>query len=230
MKPHLRQQWCLGEINAEFVAHLEDVLHLYSQPHDECYPLVCMDERPCQLLADVLMPLPMKPGQSLRQDYEYKRNGTACLLVAVAPALGLRFVWTRQQRTAIDYALFMHFVQSQFPKAIQIRLVQDNLNTHRPASFYKAFEAQEAFALTQKFEWHYTPKKASWLNMCELELAVIAKQCLDRRIGDLDTLDNQVQQLVKERNEKQAKIKWQFTQTKAREKFGRFYKLINSKN
>jgi hypothetical protein len=189
-----------------------------------------MDERPCQLLADVLMPMPMKPGQSLRQDYEYQRKGTACLLVAFAPLLGLRFVWTRQQRTAIDYALFMDFVQSQFPKAIQIRLVQDNLNTHRAASFYKAFEAQKAFALSQRFEWHYTPKKASWLNMCELELAVISKQCLDRRIGDLVVLDTEVQQLVKERNAKKAKVNWQFTNSNAREKFGRFYKLINSKN
>lgn len=230
MKPHLRQQWCLGEINAEFVANLEDVLHLYAQPHDERYPLICMDERPCQLLADVLMPMPMKPGQSLRQDYEYQRKGTACLLVAFAPLLGLRFVWTRQQRTAIDYALFMDFVQSQFPNAIQIRLVQDNLNTHRAASFYKAFEAQKAFALSQRFEWHYTPKKASWLNMCELELAVISKQCLDRRIGDLVVLDTEVQQLVKERNAKKAKVNWQFTNSNAREKFGRFYKLINSKN
>ena len=146
------------------------------------------------------------------------------------PALGMRFVWTRQQRTAIDYALFLEFVSQQFPDAHHIRLVQDNLNTHRAASFYKAFPAEKAFKLAQRFEWHYTPKKASWLNMCELELAVLSKQCLDRRIANITTLDAEVQQLVKERNAKKAKVNWYFTTTNAREKFGRFYHLLNPNN
>lgn len=212
------------------MACLEDVLQLYEQAYDARYPLVCFDERPCQLLAHTAAPLPLQAGHGVRQDYEYVRQGTACLLVAFVPGISQRFVWTREHRTALDYAEFMQYLSQQLPDAVKIRVVQDNLNTHQPASFYKAFAAADAFALAQRFEWHYTPKKASWLNMCEFELAALTKQCLDRRLSDIQTLDAEVQQVVKERNARNAKVNWLFTNSKARTKFARFYKLINSNN
>jgi hypothetical protein len=202
---------------------MENILDLYEQPYDPRYPLICFDERPCQLIEDVLVPLPMEPGKPKRQDYQYKRNGVCTVLIAFEPLTGRRFVQIRQRRTKQDYAEFMQALAAQYPQAIKIRVVQDNLNTHSPGSFYQAFTPEVAFALAQRFEMHYTPNKASWLNMVEIELSLLSKQCLDRRIGDRATLTREVLTWVQDRNDTGATVQWQFTKTDARDKFKKFY-------
>lgn len=209
---------------------MELVLWLYSLDYDEAYPIVCFDERPCQLLNDVISPIPMKPGSCQKQDYHYERQGTCCLLLAVEPKAGWRMVETSEQKTAKDYTRFMQRLAAQYPRAKKIRLVQDNLNTHTAASFYKYLEAKQAFDLAQRFEWYYTPKKASWLNMAEIELSAIARTCLQRRIGSIQFMEKEVSQLVKERNAKKISINWQFGIEAARDKFERFYTEIITRN
>ena len=207
---------------------MEHVLDIYERPYDPRRPVVCFDERPCQLLGDVLMPIPMKPGRVEREDYHYKRNGTCVVLTAVEPLAGRRIVKVTQQKTKKDYAQFMQALSVSYPEAERIVLVQDNLNTHNPSSFYEAFPAAEAFALAQRFEMVYTPKKASWLNMAEIELSALSKQCLDRRIAEMGTLTSQVNSWAKRRNGLRIVIRWNFTKNDAREKFNRFYNTINN--
>ncbi len=207
---------------------MEQVLDLYERPYDPRRPVVCFDERPCQLLDHVLMPIPMKPGRVEREDYHYKRNGTCVVLMAVEPLAGRRMVKVSQQKTKKDYARFMQTLSESYPKAEKIVLVQDNLNTHNPSSFYEAFPAAEAFALAQRFEMVYTPKKASWLNMAEIELSALSKQCLDRRIAEMPILTSQVQSWTKRRNRLKVAIRWNFTKNDAREKLNRFYDTINN--
>jgi hypothetical protein len=207
---------------------MENVLDIYERPYNPDYPQLCFDERPCQLLDDVLQPLPIKNGKEKREDYHYKRNGTAAVLAAVEPLSGKRIIEVRKHRTKKDYAEFMEKISDAYPNAKKIILVQDNLNTHNPSSFYENLPAQEAFDLTQRFEMIYTPKKASWLNMAEIEFSALSKQCLDRRIGSIEILDKEVQAWTKKRNRDQVKIKWQFSKTKARDKFQRFYKDIGT--
>jgi hypothetical protein len=209
---------------------MEDVLHLYNLPLDAKRPLICFDERPVQLLGEVAAPLPMKKGQSARFDYEYEREGTACLLVACEPLTGKRIVETSRQRTKADYCRFMQRVAEMFDKAEKIVLVQDNLNTHNASSFYENLPPADAFALAQRFEMHYTPKKGSWLNMAELELSALSRICLSRRISSIEQLDREVQAIVKERNELRIKVEWQFSISQAREKLGRHYEKVKSKN
>jgi hypothetical protein len=209
---------------------MEDILYLYSLPFDEKRPLLCFDEQPVQLLGEVVLPLPMKKGQPLRYDYEYERAGTASLLVAFEPLTGRRIVETSRQRTKADYSRFMQRVAASYAQAEQIVLVQDNLNTHNASSFYENLEPAAAFSLAQKFEMHYTPKKGSWLNIAELELSALSRICLSRRIGSIEELDRQVQALVKERNELQVKVEWQFSIAQAREKLSRHYEQVKSKN
>lgn len=206
---------------------MEDILHLYELPYDPKRPLICVDERPCQLIEDVLVPLPMEPGKPKRQDYHYKRNGVCTVFMAFEPLAGRRFVQVRKQRTKTDYAEFMQWVAAQYPEADAIVVVQDNLNTHNPGAFYQAFAPEQAFALAQRFEMHYTPTKASWLNMVEIELSVLSKQCLNRRIGDTETLEREALAWTDERNMKQATVHWQFTKSKARDKFAKFYPNIS---
>jgi len=207
---------------------MEQVLDVYEQTCDSLRPVVCFDERPCQLLGDILMPLPMKPERVERQDYHYERKGTAVVLMAVEPLAGRRIVKVTKRKTKKDYAEFMKDLSLHYPDADKIVLVQDNLNTHNPSSFYETFDAQEAFELSQRFEFVYTPKKASWLNMAEIELSAISKQCLDRRIADVKRLANEVYSWVKQRNQKRTMISWQFTKNRAREKFSRFYDNIKN--
>jgi hypothetical protein len=155
-------------MTGDCIWHMEDLLSLYEEPYDPLRPVVCFDERPCQLLGDVIEPLAMTPGEPKRQDQEYKRHGTCCVLLAFEPLTGWRFVQVRNQRTAVDYSQFMKvLLETRYPMVDRIRLVQDNLNTHTPGSFYTPFPPQEAFALGQKFALHYTPVKASWLHMAE---------------------------------------------------------------
>lgn len=207
---------------------MEQVLDIYERPYDPRRPVVCFDERPCQLLGNVLMPIPMKPGRVEREDYHYKRNGTCVALMAVEPLAGRRRVKVTRKKTKKDYARFMQALSASYPKAERIVLVQDNLNTHNPSSFYEAFPAAKAFALAQRFEMVYTPKKASWLNMAEIELSALSKQCLDRRIAEIRTLTSQVNSWTKRRNRLRVAIRWNFTKNDAREKLNRFYNTIKN--
>jgi len=209
---------------------MEDLLHLYHLPLNEKRPVICFDELPVQLLGEVAAPLPMKRGQPTRFDYEYARHGTCSLLVAFEPLTGTRLVETSKQRTKVDYCRFMHRVAASFPQAEKIVLVQDNLNTHNASSFYENLPSEEAFALAQTFEMHYTPKKGSWLNMAELELSALSRICLSRRISSFEELDREIQALVKERNELKVKVEWQFSITQAREKLSRHYEKVKSKD
>jgi transposase len=207
---------------------MEQVLDIYERPYDPRRPVVCFDERPCQLLGDILTPIPMKPGRVERQDYHYKRNGTCVVLMAVEPLAGHRIVKVTNTKTKKDYAEFMKFLASRYPDAEKIVLVQDNLNTHNPSSFYEIFDAPEAFALSERFEMVYTPKKASWLNMAEIELSALSKQCLDRRIDQKRILAKEVMAWSTKRNRFGTKITWHFTKSKAREKLDRVYTTIRN--
>ena len=176
------------QADASFVAAMEDVLDVYQRPHDPARPVVCLDETSKQLLKETRAPIAMRKGQPRRVDYEYERNGTASLFMIFAPLEGRRDAIVTERHTAIDYAhALKHVADEMFPRREKIVLVQDNLNTHKPASLYQAFAPQEARRLTERFEWHYTPKHGSWLDMAESELSVLSSQCLDRRIGDLAT-------------------------------------------
>lgn len=212
---------------------MEQLLDLYEKGYDPEYPVVCFDERPTQLISNVIAPVAMKPGAVKKIDYHYKRNGTCSILSAIEPLTGRRLVEVRKQRKKPDYAEFMKTLERKYPKAKKIILVQDNLNTHNPSSFYETFSAPKAFGLTERFEMVYTPKSASWLNMAEIEFSALSKQCLDRRIGDIKELTNQVLIWSKEREQKKIKIKWQFTKQDARIKLKRHYqkvKLVTANN
>jgi hypothetical protein len=206
---------------------MEDVLEVYHLPHDPDYPVVCVDETLKQLVVETRVPIPTKPGQPARYDYEYERNGTANLFMMFAPLEGWRHVEVTDRHTALDYAQVLEYLSdTRFPSAKQIRLVQDNLNTHKPASLYEAFPAPEARRLVERFEWHYTPKHASWLDMAESELAVLSSQCLDRRIADKPTLAEEVAAWEDDRNKHHAKADWQFTTADARIKPKRLYPAL----
>lgn len=172
------------------------------------------------------MPLPLRPGSSRKEDTHYRRNGTCCVMVAVEPLRGWRMLRVFPRRTKKEYAQFMRQLQQHYPDAQRIRLVQDNLNTHNPGSFYETFTPERAHHLMQRFELHYTPKKASWLNMAELELAALTKQCLDRRIGTLTTLAHEVHSYEKERNRHRIGISWRFTTNRARTTLARHYNNV----
>jgi DDE superfamily endonuclease len=206
---------------------MEDVLDVYKRPRDPDRPLVCLDEASRQLTRDTRTALPVKHGRVKRIDYEYQRNGTANLFMFFAPLEGWRRVKVTDRRTAIDYAhALRELADVQFPKAAKIVLVQDNLNTHKPASLYEAFPPAKARRLAERFEWHYTPKHGSWLNMAETELAVLSRQCLDRRIPDKSTLDSETRAWQKYRNTHNAKADWHFTTQDARVKLKRLYPVI----
>lgn len=229
-------------MNAAFVARLEDVLAVYERPYDPQFPVVCFDERPCVLHAqpvELLAPVPAQPavgdqpasaGRPRRESNTYVRQGTACLLVAFEPGTGQRLVEVSARRTGADYCRFMQHLAAHYPQATKIVLVQDNLNTHTDAVFYQHLSAAEARALAARFEVHYTPKNASWLNMVELELSAIARQCLHQRIPTLEELTAHVAACVAERNAAQATVKWQFSLEKARVKLDRHYQKIKVTN
>lgn len=203
---------------------MEDVLDIYQQPRDPDCPLVCLDEASKQLIKETRTPIPARSGQPARVDYEYERNGTANLFMLFAPLEGWRHVSVTDRHTAVDYAhLLKELSDRWFPRAKRIKLVQDNLNTHKPASLYEAFPPAEARRLVERFEWHYTPKHGSWLNMAECELSVLAGQCLDRRIPEKQTLIDEVGAWEADRNKHHAKADWQFTTTDARIRLKRLY-------
>jgi len=206
---------------------MEDVLEVYQRPHDPAHPVVCLDETSKQLVAETRAPIPASPGQPARHDYEYERNGTANLFMLFAPLEGWRHVEVTDRHTAVDYAeILKDLSDKHFPNADKIVLVQDNLNTHKPASLYEAFPAAEARRLVERFEWHYTPKHGSWLDMAESELSVLSTQCLDRRIPNKQTLTEEVAAWESARNQKHTKTDWQFTTADARVKLKRLYPVI----
>lgn len=217
-------------MDASFLARMEQILSLYAQPYDERYPVVCFDERPCFLIGDMVAGLEMKAGQAKREHYAYEKNGSCALLMAIEPLTGKREAQVFDQRTKQEYALFMKELAHRYPQALKIRLVQDNLNTHNTSSFYETFSAEEAFALAQRFEFYYTPKSASWLNMIEIEFSALSKQCLSRRMATKEKLTREVLSLVKEREEKAIKIEWQFSIESARGKLNRHYREVNAEN
>lgn len=203
---------------------MEDVLDLYAEPFQPWRPVVCFDERPVQLLSDKRDPLPMQPGQVRRYDYEYKREGTANLFVMCQPLAGWREVKATQQRKKVDFAHCMkELVDVHFPYAEVIRVVLDNLNTHSPAALYDAFTPEEARRLLRKLEFHYTPKHGSWLNMAEIEISILSRQCLKRRVGSLVQLADVSRTWTAARNAQQARINWCFDVTQARTKLARLY-------
>ena len=203
---------------------MEDVLEVYHRPYDEKRPLVCLDEASKQLIGEVVQPLPAVPGQPERFDYEYVRNGTANLFMISEPLLGWRSVQVTGRRTAKDFAEVVRWlVEEVHPDAEAVVLVLDNLNTHKPASLYEAFEPERARRIIERLEIHYTPKHGSWLNMAEIELSVLAGQCLDRRIDNAEELCREVSAWEEERNERQVGVNWQFTTADARIKLHRLY-------
>jgi hypothetical protein len=203
---------------------MEDVLEVYHRPHDPACPVVCVDETSKQLIVETRKPIPAKPGRPARYDYEYERNGTANLFMMFAPLDGWRNVKVSDRHTALDYAQVLKELSDlHFSGATKIILVQDNLSTHKPAALYEACPAEEARRLVERFEWHYTPKHGSWLDMAESELGVLTSQCLDRRIADKPTLTEEVAAWQDARNSKHTKADWQFTTADARIKLKRLY-------
>ena len=213
--------------NSAFLAAMEYVLAVYTRPYDHDRVLVCLDETPKQLIAETRVPIPMKAGRPARVDYEYERNGTANLFMLFAPLEGWRHVEVTDRHTAIDYAhVLKDLADIHFPYKKSIVLVQDNLNVHSKASLYEAFPPAEARRPVERFEWHYTPKHGSWLNLAESELGVLTTQCLDRRLPDKQTLTNEVAAWEHERNARHTKSNWRFTTNNARIKLKQLYPSI----
>lgn len=209
---------------------MEQLLWLYALPYDPLYPVVCFDERPCFLIGDLVAPLALQPGQLRKEHYAYEKLGSCALLAAIEPLTGWRLAQVHARRTKREYTLFCQALAAAYPEALKIRLVQDNLNTHTPAAFYEYLPASEAFALAQRFEFYYTPKAASWLNMIEIEFSAIARACLQRRIPTQAQLETEVLALITERADKKLKIHWQFSIQTARSKLNSHYRAAHPDN
>ena len=215
-------------MNGEFLWRMETILDLYDKPYDPLRPVVGFDECPYQVIGNTIQPLAMEPGKPLREDYHYQRHGVFNLLVAYEPLTGWRYVKITKRRTRDDYAQFLdELVKIRYSEVEKICLVQDNLNTHNPGSFYHHFPPEYAAQLTQKFEMNYTPTNGSWLNITEIEISAIARQCLKRRIANEQMLRYEVSACVGQRNAKRIKVNWQFTVNDAREKFHKHYNNPN---
>jgi hypothetical protein len=217
-------------MNSLFIAQMERILALYALPYDPFYPVVCFDERPCFLIGDLIEPLALQTGQPRKEHYAYEKNGSCALLAAIEPLTGQRLAQVSRQRTKREFFLFCQALAAMYPEAIKIRLVLDNLNTHNASAFYENLPADEAFALAQRFEFCYTPKSASWLNMIEIEFSALARLCLHRRIPSQEKLEHEVLALVAERHEKRIKINWQFSLQAARQKLNSHYVVVNEQN
>jgi hypothetical protein len=203
---------------------------VYAQDYDAAYPVICFDERPCFLIGDTLLPRPTRTGEIAKQHYAYEKLGACCLLAAIEPKTGRRYAQVHERRTKREFTLFCQQLASEYASATKITLVLDNLNTHNASSFYEHLPAEEAFALAQHFEFVYTPKSASWLNMIECEFSVIARQCLDRRIATSEQVRREVLALLEARSAKGVKIHWQFSIQAARAKFTSHYIRVNPAN
>ena len=228
LKPHLVEEWCIPkEQSADFAACMEDVLEVYSRPYDERCPVVCMDEKPLQLLAHARKGYRKKDGTMI-QDSEYIRNGTCSIFLFTEPLAGFRHAMALEHRTKIDWAKQMKWLADEiYPDAEKIIIVCDNLNTHDKSSFYEAFPPAEALRLARRFEFHYTPKHGSWLDIAEIELAALSKQCLGkRRIDNLEDLNSELEKWHTDRNSKQKGVDWQFTTDDARIKLKHLYPIV----
>ena len=215
--------------SSDFVAHMESVLDVYKTPYDKRYPVVCMDESPKQLIKQTRIPIARKPGQDAKEDYEYSRQGVANIFMANEPLKGKRYIRIKKSKTKKDWAYFVRYIADQlYPRAVKIRLVMDNLNTHKPSALYETFPPEEAKRIWDRFEFIYTPKHGSWLNMAEIELNVLMGQCLNRRIDAMATIRKEVRAWEKDRNNKKARINWQFKTDDARMKLKRLYPTISS--
>jgi transposase len=224
LKPWQEKMWCIPKVDAEFVARMEDVLALYAEPPDERRPVVCFDETPRQLIGEERVPVRAEPGKRRRFDYEYVRNGTANVFMFVDVNRPWRHAKVTDQRTCIDFAECMRdLVDEHYPDADRIRVVLDNLSAHSAAALYQRFAPAEARRILSRIEFHFTPKHASWLNMVEIEIGVMVRQCLDRRIADKATMISEIAAWERRRNREQARIDWMFTVERAREKLGRAY-------
>jgi len=209
---------------------MERILALYALPYDPAYPVVCFDERPCFLIGDLIEPVSMQTGQVRKEHYAYEKNGSCALLAAIEPLTGYRLAQVHSHRTKQEYALFCQALATEFPQATKIRLVQDNLNTHDPSAFYENLPADEAQALADRFEFYYTPKSASWLNMIEIEFSALTRLCLDRRIPAQAQLEREILSLVAQRKADKIKITWQFSVQSARSKLNSHYVKVQSQN
>ena len=215
--------------NSDFVAHMESVLDVYKMPYDKRYPVVCMDESPKQLIKQTRMPIARLPGQDEKEDYEYSRQGVANIFMANEPLQGKRYIRIKKSKTKKDWAYFVRYIADQlYPRAEKILLIMDNLNTHKPSALYETFPPEEAKRIWDRFEFIYTPKHGSWLNMAEIELNVLMGQCLNRRIDNMAAIRNETKAWEKDRNNKKAKINWQFKTDDARIKLKRLYPTISS--
>jgi hypothetical protein len=226
----LKQYWAIPpEHSAEFVAAMAEVLTVYQRPLDPAHPVICMDETSKQLVGETRVALPVEPGQPQRTDYEYERHGVANLFLFSEPLTGWREVQITERRTRVDWAEAMRELSDRcYPAAQRITVVLDNLNTHGSASFYEAFAPEEARRLTERFEFHYTPKHGSWLNIAEIELSVLSRQCLDRRIGEAGWLQREIEAWQQKRHAASKTIDWQFTTADARIKLKRLYPVIKT--
>lgn len=209
---------------------MEQILALYALPYDRSYPVICFDERPCFLIGETLVPVPMRPGKVRKQHYAYEKLGSCALLAAIEPLTGRRLGQVHPHRTKREFMLFCQALATQYPDARKIRLVLDNLNTHNASAFYEHLPAADAYALAQRFEFIYTPKSASWLNMIECEFAVVTRLCLNRRIPTIELLRTEVLALLEERSRKQIKIVWQFSIPAARSKLNTHYTRVHPQN
>ena len=215
--------------NSDFVAHMESVLDIYKMPYDKQFPVVCMDESPKQPIRQTRIPIARKPGQDAKEDFEYSRQGVANIFIANEPLKGKRYIRIKKSKTKRDWAYFVRYIADQlYPRAERIRLIMDNLNTHKPSALYETFLPEEAKRIWDRFEFIYTPKHGSWLNMAEIELNVLMGQCLNRRIDKMATIRSETKAWEKDRNNKNAKINWQFKTDDARIKLKRLYPTISS--
>lgn len=217
-------------MNALFLFRMERILDVYARAYNPKNPVICYDERPCFLIGELIKGIAMKAGQVKKEHYAYEKNGSCSLLETIEPKTGKRIADVFDQRRKVEFAKHFQKVAAEYPEAEKITVVLDNLNTHNESSFYETFEAAEAKRLSDKFEFIYTPPKASWLNMIEIEFSAVSRQCLDRRIASKEELEKQVLALAKERSEKEIKINWQFSLETARTKLNRHYEKVNQEN
>lgn len=216
--------WCIAEITPEYRKRMYEVLDLYNEPYDPLFPVVCFDEKSKQLLEDARKPIPLKPGGVLKVDYEYKRNGTCNIFAAVEPKAGRHHIKVTDCRKREDFAVFMKWlIEQRYSGATKVRIVLDNLNTHFEKSFYETFTAQETKKLLKKIRFVYTPKHASWLNMAEIEINIMDKECLDRNIGSKKELERELKIWCAQNNKEKRKINWSFTRKKADKKLSKHY-------
>jgi hypothetical protein len=219
-----KKTWCVPKLTEEFRERMEDVLDQYEKPYDPREPVIGLDEQPYQLLDDARPGQLTAPGRVAKQDYEYRRRGTCSVFVAVEPKGGKRFVQARRHRKRADFARFVRDLLKRYPKARRIHLVLDNLNTHNPKSLIETFGEEAARPLLNRIVWHHTPTHASWLNMAEIEISVLTKQCLGRRIATIEEVQRHVSKWSRDRNRRKAKIRWTFNRRDARRVFPELYR------